>query len=275
MRVADKVDQALQGRLRRIFWRVGAGEPIRERIEDARLRKRNPFAMEISYGRDDASVLAALCELHGSDKGEVQKGGKARRRSWPTHTYTDFYEMLFGQKREAVRSVIECGLGTNNPSRESSMGVTGTPGASLRVWREYFPHADVVGIDIDKDILFTEDRIRTYYCDQTDASSVQEFKSAAAIPAGSVDVIIDDGLHKFHAGKCLFENTFDLLKDDGVYIIEDVTLRDRQAYDEYFSDCRQDLVFQIVRLHRPGIALWDNSLIVIRKKSSALNSLGV
>lgn len=268
MRVADKLDRVLGGRLRRIFWRFGAAEPVRERIEDWRLRKRNPFAMEIVYPRNETSLLADLCDRYGSDKGEVAKGGKANVRTWPTHTYTDFYEMLFEQKRDVLQSVIECGLGTNNPSRASSMGATGRPGASLRVWRDYFPQADIVGIDIDKDILFTENRIRTYYCDQTDAQCVQEFRRTAELPVGSVDVIIDDGLHEFHAGKCLFENTFDLLKDDGVYVIEDVTMRDRQAYAEYLADCGRKLSFQIVKLHRPGVALWDNSLVVIRKQGA-------
>jgi len=268
MRVADKLDRVLNGRLRRIFWRFGAAEPVRECAENWRLRKRNPFAMEVVYRRNEASLLAALCDRYGSDKGEVCSGRKTKLRAWPTHTYTDFYEMLFEQKREVLRSVVECGLGTNNPSRASSMGTTGKPGASLRVWRDYFPHADIVGIDIDKDILFTENRIRTYYCDQTDAQCVQEFRRAADIPVGSVDVIIDDGLHEFHAGKCLFENTFDLLNDDGIYVIEDVTMRDRQAYAEYLADCGQRLSFQIVKLHRPGVALWDNALVVIRKQAA-------
>jgi hypothetical protein len=263
MQVVDKADRALHGALRRIYWRFGAGEPIRERIERRRLRKRNLYSIEIVYRSNDASRLSILCDLYGSDKGELQKGSQLRR--WPAHTYADFYEMLFEQKREAVRSVLECGMGTNDPSLVSSMGMKGQPGASLRVWRDYFPQADVVGIDIDRDILFTEDRIQTYYCDQASAQSVTEFKRAASMPAESVDIIIDDGLHEFHAGKTLFENTFDLLKGDGLYIIEDVSMRDREIYDEYFSNCHEKLFFQIVKLYRPGVALWDNSLIVIRK----------
>ena len=49
-------------------------------------------------------------------------------------------------------------------------------------------------------------------------------------------------------------------------VIEDVTMRDRKAYDEYFSDCQEKLFFQIVKLHRPGVALWDNSLYNYQKK---------
>ena len=36
------------------------------------------------------------------------------------------------------------------------------------------------------------------------------------------DVIVDDGLHQFHANVCFFENSIHKLKDDGIFIIEDV-----------------------------------------------------
>jgi hypothetical protein len=104
--------------------------------------------MEIMYRKNDRSELSRLCDLYRTDKGEVGKRGLSY--PWPVHTYADFYEMLFERKREAVRVVIECGVGTGNPSLKSSMGIYGKPGASLRVWRDYFAHADIVGIDIDK-----------------------------------------------------------------------------------------------------------------------------
>ena len=255
----EKLDSAvMNGRLRR------AAQPLYERVERRSLRKRNPFCMEIMYRKNNSSELSRLCNLYGSDKGDLKS--EDHLWPWPAHTYADFYEMLFEQKRQAVRLVIECGIGTNNPNLESSMGIKGKPGASLRAWRDYFPNADILGIDIDKDILFTEERINTYYCDQADVQSVKEFKNASFLAAASADIIVDDGLHEFHAGKCPFENIFELLKPDGVYIIEDVSRHDRKTYDQYFAGRQNQLFIQIVNLHRSNIALWDNSLIVIRKK---------
>jgi SAM-dependent methyltransferase len=251
--------------------------PIYERVERRALHHRNPFCIEVLYRKNDASELSRLCDLHGSDKGQLNK--ENHLYPWPSHTYADLYEMLFEQKREAVRLVVECGLGTNNPNPQlsSAIGTFADPGAtnrvwsesggSLRVWRDYFPHADVIGIDIDKDVLFTEDRIRTFYCDQADPQSVKDFKAAAALQPASVDIIIDDGLHEFGAGRCLFENVFDLLKPDGVYVIEDVQMQDLHAYDRYLAGLQNELVFQVVNLHRPGLPLWDNSLVVVRKKA--------
>ena len=54
------------------------------------------------------------------------------------------------------------------------------------------PGARIYGADVDKRILFSEDRISTCYVDQTDPASFAELESLVG-PA--IDVVIDDGLH--------------------------------------------------------------------------------
>jgi hypothetical protein len=90
---------------------------------------------------------------HGSDKGKGQ--------GW--HNYTTIYSVLFGKLHDQPFLIFELGLGTNNPNFPVNMGINGRPGASLRAWRELFPRALVYGADIDRDILFEEDRIKTFY----------------------------------------------------------------------------------------------------------------
>jgi hypothetical protein len=63
-------------------------------------------------------------------------------------------------------NVLEIGIGTNNPNLISTMGVDGTPDASVRALRDFLPNAHIYGTDIDKDILFQEERIKTTYVDQ-------------------------------------------------------------------------------------------------------------
>src|SRR5215469_12507693 len=82
------------------------------------------------------------------------------------HNYTTIYSALFNGRRHQPLRIFELGLGTNNPDLPSTMGVPGRPGASLRGWREFFPHAHVYGADIDTTILFQEARIKTFPCDQ-------------------------------------------------------------------------------------------------------------
>ena len=114
-----------------------------------------------------------LADKYGSDKGEVLPESNPYR--WPSHSYADFYGLVFGIRRNDIKNVIECGLGTNNPNLKSSMGIDGKPGASLRMWRDFFPSANVIGCDIDKEVLFSEDRINTYFCDQTSSESINNF----------------------------------------------------------------------------------------------------
>ena len=106
------------------------------------------------------SLLNALCDLHGSDKGEVLPTGHPY--PWPSHSYADFIERHFGHCRGAIRAVFECGMGTTEAGVPGNMGTAGRPGASLRVWRDYFVNASIVGAYIDRSALFQEDRISTY-----------------------------------------------------------------------------------------------------------------
>ena len=208
------------------------------------VKKAFKYSLNTGYIYSSSNLLNILCDKYGSDKGETKKGGHPY--PWPSHTYTDVYEILFQPRRNDVKSLIECGVGTNNPDLPSSMGINGIPGASLRVWRDYFPDANIIGLDIDKDILFEEERIKTYYCDQTSAESIQNFIESADLKPQSVDVIIDDALHEFQAGVCLLENLYKYLARDGYYIIEDVCLVDFSKYKEYFS--KKSKKFKKIRL---------------------------
>jgi hypothetical protein len=211
------------------------------------------------YRKNASSLLNQLCDKYGSDKGEIRTEGHPY--PWPSHSYADFMERTFGHCRQHIRNVFECGLGTNNPSLASSMGVDGKPGASLRVWRDYFPKAKIIGADIDRDILFTEDRISTFYCDQTDSAAIAQLWDN--VQDVEFDLMIDDGLHTYAAGVSLLENSFHKLKKGGVYVIEDVSYIDLYHFLGYFLG--KDYNFEFVTLYRKGLPLADNSLVVIRK----------
>ena len=143
------------------------------------------------------------------------------------------------------------------------MGESGQPGASLRMWRDYFPNAQIVGVDIDADILFEESRITTAQLDQTDPTSIAQFKETQG--DSKFDIIIDDGLHTFNAAKTLFEGFFDLLADDGVYIIEDMFREDTVRFDQYFRQVGVPSV-QFVNFTDEAKAIAPNQLVVLRKK---------
>jgi hypothetical protein len=101
------------------------------------------------------------------------------------------------------------------------MGVFGAPGASLRGWRLMFPHAHVYGADIDRGILFEEERIKTFHCDQLDSGSIRELWSRPELRGGA-DIIIEDGLHTLEANISFLEGSLRYLRPGGTYVIEDI-----------------------------------------------------
>ena len=228
-----------------------------------RIEKRSSWKITTYYVKNPNNYLAKLCDMYGSDKGEVHNEG-IHPYPWPSHTYADYYSWLFDSRRLNIKMIFECGIGTNNPNLPSSMQVNGKPGASLRVWRDYFPNALVYGVDIDREILFQENRIRTFYLDQVEQESILDFwEKIKGDNFEKFDLMIDDGLHTFKAGSTLFVNSIENLRDDGVYIIEDVPLADIASYQIFFET--QNFIVDYVCLHRPGLLLRDNNLVVIRK----------
>ena len=122
---------------------------INERSENSsvhyfNLKKKNP--------------ISELCFKHGSDKGYLDYSAKTPYWYKPRN-YSEFYFNTFHHCRENIKLVFECGLGTNNITIPSNMGDRAKPGASLKVWRDYFVNAVIIGADIDKDILFNSERI--------------------------------------------------------------------------------------------------------------------
>ena len=214
-----------------------------------------------TYDGSKRNILDILCEKYGSDKGYWDYD-KEHVYPWNPHNYTDVYNELFGHCRQYIQNVLECGLGTNNTEYKSNMTENGKPGASLRVWRDYFPVANIVGLDIDGTVLFSEERIDTYQCDQTDTKQV--FDTLYNLDR-QFDIIIDDGLHEFQAGFLFFHVASKFLTPNGVYIIEDVKRHDFETYKKIFGS--NDKYFaKFIELHREDEQVYDNNLIVIRKK---------
>jgi hypothetical protein len=155
-------------------------------------------------GMEAAEELKRLFDACGSDKAS-------------SHDYHRLYGHIL-QDREAVRGIVEIGLGTNNGSFVSYMGA-GAPGGSLRAFRDFCPHAMVYGADIDREILFEEDRIATFFVDQTDVATLEHL--AGRLP-DELDLVIDDGLHAPHANLATLEFGLKKIRPGGWVVIEDI-----------------------------------------------------
>jgi len=67
-------------------------------------------------------------------------------------------------------------------------------GGSLRTWQEYFPNAQIYGIDKNKKALFSDERIKTFHGRQDDLAFLEEVVKEIN---GSLDIVIDDGAHRY------------------------------------------------------------------------------
>jgi hypothetical protein len=202
--------------------------------------------------------LSILCEKHGSDKGYVSFE-KDTPYGWRAHNYTSVYYNLFNHCKNEIKLIFECGIGSNNSNYISNMTLGGKPGASLRVWRDYFKNSLIYGGDIDKEILFEEDRIKTFYLDQLNEHSIKEMWSN--INKSNFDIIFDDGLHSFEAGLTMFSYSFDKLRKNGIYIIEDVGFK----YLKKLADALSKYNPEIIVLNDNNTKCGNNNLILIRK----------
>lgn len=204
-----------------------------------------------------------LCEIMGRHKSD--KGHKNITSCW--HNYTTCYYSIFQSLRKQKKlRVFELGLGTNNVKLPSNMGVNGRPGASLYGWSEFFPNSDIFGADIDKDILFTTDKIKTYYCDQTNPTIITTLWNEPALKE-NFDIIIEDGLHEFHANVCFLENSLHKLKPKGYYIIEDINTKDFGLFLEKMKEWRnkyKDCAFNLLKIPSTCNS-HDNNLLVVYK----------
>jgi hypothetical protein len=110
-----------------------------------------------------SSRLKSLFDKYGSDKST-------------RHDYHLAYGSILADP-DSVTDLLEVGLGTNNLDVVSNMGSGGRPGASLFAYRDFLPRARIYGADIDRGILFEDERIKTFFVDQT---SPQSFEPIAA-----------------------------------------------------------------------------------------------
>jgi len=118
--------------------------------------------------------------------------------------YTTVYEALLRDRRDAVWNMLEIGV---------------LKGASLKMWRDYFPLAQINGIDIHSYEPGTfGERISVFHADQSDPKRLHEVMREI----GNLDFVSDDGSHKTEDQITALSTLFPYLNPGAVYVIEDI-----------------------------------------------------
>ena len=132
--------------------------------------------------------------IEGADK------SSAVTHSWD---YLRHYEQLFAPLRHQEFNLLEVGIKS---------------GISLKLWEWFFPHATIVGIDIDpKCKRFVRPRVQIAIGSQADATFLRR-----TCQANKPTLFIDDGSHLAQHNIFTFETVFPLMQPGGIYIIEDL-----------------------------------------------------
>ena len=135
--------------------------------------------------------------------------------------YTPYYDAIFKNIRYNPIDFLELGIGTLFEDVDSSMAKFCQEGykqgGSLRAWRDYFINGKIVGIDIQPDTQFTDDRITTGLADTTNKDELDRFLNDRFF-----DVILDDGNHYDDSQVIALKNLWHRVKPRGFYIIEDI-----------------------------------------------------
>jgi hypothetical protein len=140
---------------------------------------------------------------------EVDKCEKIR------HPFTPFYFDLFNSQRRSIRKVVQIGV----ESKRRVINPENKVGASLRLWHEFFPSAEIYGSTPNPDLLFTDRKIKTVLCDQ---SKSEELEALVKETGANVDLFVDYGAKDPDEQVQMCLTLMPLLQKDVIYIIENV-----------------------------------------------------
>jgi len=209
-------------------------------------------------------------------------------------SYLPIYDRVLAKFKDSSINLLEIGIQN---------------GGSLEIWSEYFPFAkNIIGCDVDencRNLKFANDRVSVVVGDANARESITAIMSVAS----EFDIIIDDGSHRSKDVIASFIEYFPKLKNDGVYIVEDMhtsywnhyggslnkglssidffkslvdilnfdhweSEKSRTEYVERFFDSQKKADFESVLSQIHQISFF-NSICIIEKKSVENNYLGL
>jgi O-methyltransferase len=137
--------------------------------------------------------------------------------------YFDIYHNYFNRFRGKNCVVVEIGV---------------FEGGSLEMWSNYFgDKAEIIGIDINQQCKAVEtDKIKIFIGSQSDREFLREIKKN--VP--KIDILIDDGGHTMEQQIITFEELFDHISENGIYLCEDTHT---SYWEEYGGGLKKEGLF--------------------------------
>jgi hypothetical protein len=154
-------------------------------------------------------TLDELGIKHSTDKASKLRPRRGDRWgqsvAYPLHNYLGKYEIFFSAFRDRSFALVEIGVGQ---------------GASLRMWKEYFPNARIIGIDIRPEVKeYEEERIEIHIINGEEKEAAELIKDKYGMPL----IVVDDGSHTFNGQRNQLDNIYPLVAAGGYYVVEDLS----------------------------------------------------
>ena len=203
-----------------LLTRVEQAAASKSFLFDTREGKRIEVGDNVPQGYFNASsVLDAIGIKYRTDKCSMM------------HNYLDKYAFFLEKFRTQPIRLLE--LGVFN-------------GSSVRMWQEYFPRAEIFGVDIEASCRQYEDeRIHIIQADLSDAAQVSMLREIHP------RIIVDDASHIVSHQLLALFTLFDVLPRGGVYILEDLeTSLNPELFEDTYRDCPLDAYEVCARIAR-------------------------
>jgi hypothetical protein len=199
----------------------------------------------------------------------------------PRHSYTKLYDAIFAPVRQEPLRILQFGLAPNT----DLSGVAGTPAATLKGWRSYFPNATVFGAD--PDVAYCAGVEGAYTYEWTDPSGLYPLFEKTGIQE-KFDVIVYSGPGNSSDKVIQFEQLVHALKVGGVIVLENISWRESlfwsmviQKWQELYSNIkyrplsvpylanREDHIVVMAQVVDTGTAITPLSLPLVSDVSNA------
>lgn len=173
--------------------------PLRALLDRHTAQLRSPQNNMIHLQYPPGDCLKKICER------QFQKYGIKASDKYFVHGYNQWYDRYFAEMQKRTKKVLELGVAR---------------GASLALWSDYFPKAEIIGADIVPDrwkqLAGKRKNVRVLIGDEEDPAFLSRLAAA-----GPFDIIIDDADHHPRKQAKAFEVLWPAVREHGYYVIED------------------------------------------------------
>lgn len=164
--------------------------------------------------------------------------GRKSDKEYFHHYISNFYCDKLTPRKNQTLNILEIGI---------------FKGDSLKLWEDFFPNANIYGLDIEDNTNYIySDRVKKYILNAYNDTTINFIKELNI----KFDIIIDDGPHTFESQDYACKNYKQFLNDGGLFVIEDVILQNMGQLQKNNPDFKTLSLLHIAQCYMDNILLY-------------------